>query len=79
MQNNFRLLMFDAGSDGSRLKRHAGSVFIDHLQSLQHANEWLRTIVAELLHKNQALRSKLAHHGSPEMLQGSSHGLDPLK
>ena len=79
MQNNFGSLMHDAGSNGGRLKGHAGSVSIDHLQSLRHANERLRTIVAELLLKNEALRSKLAHHGSSDMLRASFHDLDPSK
>jgi hypothetical protein len=71
MQNNFYSLMYDAGSDAGRLTDHAGSGPLDHLQSLQYANDRLLEIVAELLLKNEALRSKLAHYGSPEMLQTS--------
>ena len=79
MQKTFYSLMYDAGSDGGQLKGHSDSLSIDQLQSLQFANERLRTIVAELLLKNEALRSKLSHQGSSETLQASFHNLESLK
>ena len=71
MQSNFYSLMYDAASDGGRLKGHAGSVSMDQLQSLQLANDRLRTIIAELLLKNEVLRSKLSHQGSSEAREAS--------
>jgi hypothetical protein len=79
MQNHFYSLMDDVRSDGDRLEGHAGSVSVDQLQSLRNANERLRTIVAELLLKNEALRSKLAHYGSSELLHAAFQDLDRLK
>lgn len=79
MQSNFYSLMYDAGSDGDSLTEQAGPTFTDQLQSLQYANERLRTIVAELILKNETLRSKLSHHGLSEALQASFYNLDSLK
>jgi len=66
MQSNFYSLMYDASSDVDSSTEQTPPVLTDQLQSLKYTNERLCTIVAELILKNEALRSKLSHQGSYE-------------
>jgi hypothetical protein len=63
-----------SGKDGSKTE----AVSIEQLQSLEHANARLRTLVAELLLKNQTLRWKLADDRSPDMQRSSVSQTNPL-
>jgi hypothetical protein len=66
MQNESCSLMH-AATSSAESKSDLRPISTDHLQSLQQDNARLRTIVAELLLKNQALRWQLADPRSPQM------------